>query len=249
MTSLSKPLTAFLGNGHRVLRYELYDDAGNLTFTSGRAGLQLDRDLADAGGIGSVTEPKVSLYNRSDGAGPSPGRSCSAIGVVDWCGHRIGIDGSPFRHGWRGVVRLNLSRRFGGRGSVGSWISLGRRGLRSGWSSLGSDRRRCRVRSVGKGGGRCWRILDLARLARVQVIRFGGARGRSGQHFDVDDDLSALAAAAWTRQGDQHGKDHRDAEPMHGSGAKQAKWQGDGSSRRLQSGRAGQIFRPLSPLN
>jgi len=107
----------------------------------------------------------------------------------------------------------------------------------------------CRVRSVGKGGGRCWRILDLARLARVQVIRFGGARGRSGQHFDVDDDLSALAAAAWTRQGDQHGKDHRDAEPMHGSGAKQAKWQGDGSSRRLQSGRAGQIFRPLSPLN
>ena len=37
-----------LGYGNRVFRYELYDNAGNLTFTSGRAGLQLDHDLADA---------------------------------------------------------------------------------------------------------------------------------------------------------------------------------------------------------
>jgi diguanylate cyclase (GGDEF)-like protein len=54
-----------LGYGHRVLRYELYDDAGNLTFTSGRAGLQLDHDLADAADTAAAAEPKVSLHNRS----------------------------------------------------------------------------------------------------------------------------------------------------------------------------------------
>jgi hypothetical protein len=33
-----------LGYDHRVLRYELYDGAGNLTFTNTKAGLKLDRD-------------------------------------------------------------------------------------------------------------------------------------------------------------------------------------------------------------
>jgi hypothetical protein len=145
-------------------------------------------------------------------------------------GYGVGIRGSPFRHGWRGIVRLSLSGRFGRRGSVRNWISLGRRGLRNGWSRLRRRRRRYSFRSVGKGRGRSWRVLDPARLARVQVIRVGGVRRRSGQNFDVDDDRSALSAAARTRQGDQHGKDRRDAEPMHGSGAKQAKRQGDGSS-------------------
>jgi hypothetical protein len=32
-----------LGYGHRVLRYELYDKSGHLTFTSGKAGLCLAR--------------------------------------------------------------------------------------------------------------------------------------------------------------------------------------------------------------
>jgi hypothetical protein len=46
-----------LGYGHRVLRYELYDKTGKPTFTSGRAGLELDG--ADA---------NVALHNRSDAA-------------------------------------------------------------------------------------------------------------------------------------------------------------------------------------
>ena len=54
-----------LGYGNRVFRYELYDNAGNLTFTSGRAGLQLDHDLADAADTTAATEPNVSLHNRS----------------------------------------------------------------------------------------------------------------------------------------------------------------------------------------
>ena len=35
-----------LGYDHRVLRYEIYDDAGNLTFTSTKPGLQLDREMS-----------------------------------------------------------------------------------------------------------------------------------------------------------------------------------------------------------
>ena len=33
------------GYGHRVLRYELYDQQGGLAFTSGMAGLKLDDEL------------------------------------------------------------------------------------------------------------------------------------------------------------------------------------------------------------
>ena len=36
-----------LGYDHRVLRYQLYDDAGNLTFTSSKPGLQLDPEASE----------------------------------------------------------------------------------------------------------------------------------------------------------------------------------------------------------
>jgi diguanylate cyclase (GGDEF)-like protein len=55
-----------LGYDHRVLRYELYDDAGNLTFSSSRTGLRLDRDASDV--PQGDDDPKVSLYNRSGSA-------------------------------------------------------------------------------------------------------------------------------------------------------------------------------------
>ena len=35
-----------LGYDHRVLRYEIYDDAGNLAFTYTKPGLQLDREMS-----------------------------------------------------------------------------------------------------------------------------------------------------------------------------------------------------------
>jgi diguanylate cyclase (GGDEF)-like protein len=52
-----------LGYDHRVLRYQLYDDAGNLTFTSSKPRLQLDHE-ASAVPQGD-DDPKVSIYNRS----------------------------------------------------------------------------------------------------------------------------------------------------------------------------------------
>jgi hypothetical protein len=55
-----------LGYDHRVLRYELYDDAGNVTFSSSRTGLRLDRDASDV--PQGDDDPKVSLYNRSGSA-------------------------------------------------------------------------------------------------------------------------------------------------------------------------------------
>jgi diguanylate cyclase (GGDEF)-like protein len=57
-----------LGYGPRVLRYELYDNAGKLTFTSGKVGLSLDTD-AEGGPKGSANgQPTVMLRNRSDAA-------------------------------------------------------------------------------------------------------------------------------------------------------------------------------------
>ena len=52
-----------LGYDHRVLRYELYDDAGNLTFTSSKPGLQLDHETSEV--PQGDDDPKVSIYNRS----------------------------------------------------------------------------------------------------------------------------------------------------------------------------------------
>jgi len=55
-----------LGYDHRVLRYEIYDDAGNLAFTSTKPGLQLDRQMSDV--PQGDDDPKVSIYNRSGAA-------------------------------------------------------------------------------------------------------------------------------------------------------------------------------------
>ncbi|MGB6346352.1 MAG: GGDEF domain-containing protein, partial [Methyloceanibacter sp.] len=54
--------------GHRVLRYELYDKAGNLTFTSGKAGLQLDRTLGESSQPKPSVTAGIELHNRSDSA-------------------------------------------------------------------------------------------------------------------------------------------------------------------------------------
>ncbi len=54
--------------GHRILRYDIYDKSGNLTFTSGKGGVQLDKSLGES----SQPEPSaaggITLYNRSDSA-------------------------------------------------------------------------------------------------------------------------------------------------------------------------------------
>ena len=52
-----------LGYDHRVLRYEIYDDAGNLAFTSTKPGLQLDGEMSEV--PQGDDDPKVSIYNRS----------------------------------------------------------------------------------------------------------------------------------------------------------------------------------------
>ncbi len=59
------------GYGHRVLRYELYDKEGNLTFTSGLAGLKLDDELATVLAAPAMEAPKVALYQSQDGRKPS----------------------------------------------------------------------------------------------------------------------------------------------------------------------------------
>jgi diguanylate cyclase (GGDEF)-like protein len=52
-----------LGYDHRVLRYEIYDDAGNLAFTYSKPGLQLDHEMSEV--PQGDDDPKVSIYNRS----------------------------------------------------------------------------------------------------------------------------------------------------------------------------------------
>jgi len=59
------------GYGHRVLRYELYDRQGQLAFTSGLAGLQLDDQLASMLANPSDEAAKVTLYQGSGGSLPS----------------------------------------------------------------------------------------------------------------------------------------------------------------------------------
>lgn len=57
------------GYGHRVLRYELYDRNGRLSFTSGQAGLSLGHDLGDR-----ITPPQaaeVALYEASGDGTPT----------------------------------------------------------------------------------------------------------------------------------------------------------------------------------
>ncbi len=57
-----------LGYGPRVLRYDLYDNAGNLTFTGGKAGLDLGADVEGAPHEFPNGQPTVTLHNRSDAA-------------------------------------------------------------------------------------------------------------------------------------------------------------------------------------
>jgi diguanylate cyclase (GGDEF)-like protein len=59
------------GYGPRVLRYELYDKEGNLTFTSGLAGLKLEDELATVLAAPAMEAPKVALYQSQDGRKPS----------------------------------------------------------------------------------------------------------------------------------------------------------------------------------
>jgi len=59
------------GYAHRVLRYELYDSAGQLAFTSGLAGLQLDGELATLLVSPSGEAPKVALFQSQNPGAPS----------------------------------------------------------------------------------------------------------------------------------------------------------------------------------
>jgi diguanylate cyclase (GGDEF)-like protein len=59
------------GYSHRVLRYELYDQKGNLDFTSGLAGLKLDDEFATLLAKPSSEAPSNALYKSQDGAEPT----------------------------------------------------------------------------------------------------------------------------------------------------------------------------------
>jgi len=57
-----------LGYSHRVLRYELYDKTGKLTFTSGKAGLELEKPVPSVPEVSPGADANVALHNRSDAA-------------------------------------------------------------------------------------------------------------------------------------------------------------------------------------
>jgi diguanylate cyclase (GGDEF)-like protein len=57
-----------LGYGHRVLRYELYDKSGKLTFASGKAGLELEKPVLSVPEVSPGADANVALHNRSDTA-------------------------------------------------------------------------------------------------------------------------------------------------------------------------------------
>jgi diguanylate cyclase (GGDEF)-like protein len=59
------------GYGHRVLRYELYDELNRLIFTSGRAGLALGQLPADATDTAAAQGPLVALNDNPGGKTPS----------------------------------------------------------------------------------------------------------------------------------------------------------------------------------
>ena len=54
-----------------MLRYELYNREGQLEFTSGLSGLQLDDNLATLLASPADEAPKVTLYQSSGGAQPT----------------------------------------------------------------------------------------------------------------------------------------------------------------------------------
>src|SRR4029079_5017989 len=57
-----------LGYDHRVLRYELYEHAGNLSFASVKAGLTFDPSWDGAHRVLPSVEPTVTRHNRSNAA-------------------------------------------------------------------------------------------------------------------------------------------------------------------------------------
>jgi diguanylate cyclase (GGDEF)-like protein len=59
------------GYGHRLLRYELYNREGQLEFTSGLSGLQLDDNLASLLASPADEAAKVTLYQSSGGSQPT----------------------------------------------------------------------------------------------------------------------------------------------------------------------------------
>jgi diguanylate cyclase (GGDEF)-like protein len=59
------------GYGDRALRYELYDRGGKLVYTSGIAGLPLDKHLASLLTSPAPEEAKVTLYEGSDASSPT----------------------------------------------------------------------------------------------------------------------------------------------------------------------------------
>ena len=59
------------GYGDRALRYELYDRAGKLVYTSGIAGLPLEKDLASLLTSPAPEQAKVTLYESSDASSPT----------------------------------------------------------------------------------------------------------------------------------------------------------------------------------
>jgi hypothetical protein len=59
------------GYGDRALRYELYDRDGKLVYTSGIAGLPLEKDLASLLTSPAPEGTKVTLYESSDASSPT----------------------------------------------------------------------------------------------------------------------------------------------------------------------------------
>ena len=59
------------GYGDRALRYELYDRDGKLVYTSGIAGLPLEKDLASLLTSPAPEQAKVTLYESSDASSPT----------------------------------------------------------------------------------------------------------------------------------------------------------------------------------
>ena len=94
-----------LGYDHRVLRYEIYDDASNLAFTYTKPGLQLDDEMSEV--PQGADDPKISIYNRS-------GTAVSHFAVltipIRMSGH---LDGTLFVYLDQSDQAKVLSRYFG----------------------------------------------------------------------------------------------------------------------------------------
>jgi diguanylate cyclase (GGDEF)-like protein len=74
------------GYGPRLLRYELYDQSGTLTFTSGLSGMTLDHNLETLLASPAETAPQVVLYHSSGSALPTD----FAVATIP-----LALDGKP----------------------------------------------------------------------------------------------------------------------------------------------------------